>query len=76
MKDERAAFREYYGLGRCRAGKDGECCWSQCPQVRDKEPEGTGKDTAPWMLRMTNYDHPTTPYPGRAVPESKVEVTT
>lgn len=27
----------------CRAGRDGECNWSLCPQHRDKEPETTGR---------------------------------
>lgn len=29
--------------GRCRAGSDGDCDWPGCPQVRDGEPEKTGR---------------------------------
>lgn len=28
---------------RCHAGRDGECNWKDCPQIRDKEPEATGR---------------------------------
>lgn len=28
----------------CRAGSDGECYWRYCPQLRDGEPEKTGRD--------------------------------
>lgn len=27
----------------CRAGRDGECNWAKCPQLRDGEPAGTGR---------------------------------
>jgi len=27
----------------CHAGRDGECCWPYCPQLRDGEPEATGR---------------------------------
>jgi hypothetical protein len=27
----------------CHAGKDGECNWDECPQLRDKEPRATGR---------------------------------
>jgi len=27
----------------CRAGSDGECRWAECPQLRDREPEETGR---------------------------------
>ncbi len=26
---------------RCHAGRDGDCIWEHCPQLRDKEPEST-----------------------------------
>lgn len=36
---------------RCQSGKDGECYWDGCPQLRDKEPHKTGRhcplDTLP-----------------------------
>lgn len=28
---------------RCHGGSDGDCYWSGCPQLRDGEPEGTGR---------------------------------
>lgn len=27
----------------CQAGSDGECFWPHCPQIRDGEPEKTGR---------------------------------
>ena len=27
----------------CAAGKDGECNWADCPQLRDGEPEKSGR---------------------------------
>jgi len=27
----------------CHAGQDGDCRWSECPQLRDREPEETGR---------------------------------
>lgn len=27
----------------CRAGKDGECNWAECPQNRDGEPAKSGR---------------------------------
>ena len=27
----------------CRAGSDGDCSWADCPQVRDGEPQATGR---------------------------------
>jgi hypothetical protein len=27
----------------CRACSDGECFWSECPQLRDNEPHATGR---------------------------------
>lgn len=27
----------------CHAGKDGDCYWKECPQLRDKEPETSGR---------------------------------
>jgi hypothetical protein len=29
--------------GCCHAGRDGDCCWEKCPQIRDKEPKSTGR---------------------------------
>ncbi len=28
---------------RCRAAKDGDCIWEDCPQLRDGEPRATGR---------------------------------
>ena len=35
----------YYGgtLG-CHSHEDGDCYWKGCPQLRDKEPEKTGRN--------------------------------
>ena len=30
-------------LARCHSGRDGDCVWSECPQLRDNEPEKTGR---------------------------------
>lgn len=27
----------------CHAGRDGDCSWKGCPQLRDNEPESTGR---------------------------------
>ena len=38
------SVRRYYGLETdCRAGKDGDCTWKQCPQLSDGEPRKTGR---------------------------------
>ena len=31
------------GIPGCHAGKDGDCCWEKCPQIRDDEPKKTGR---------------------------------
>lgn len=31
------------GGGTCRSCMDGECFWSECPQLRDGEPTKTGR---------------------------------
>jgi hypothetical protein len=37
-------FLDYYKLqNRCHAGRDGECNWKGCPQLRDGEPEKSGR---------------------------------
>lgn len=36
---------------RCHAGRDGECYWKGCPQLRDREPEATGRDCPLWDWR-------------------------
>ena len=33
---------------KCRSGSDGECFWEQCPQLRDGEPERSGRDCPLW----------------------------
>lgn len=37
------ALRKISAREKCRAGKDGECFWADCPQNRDKEPGKTGR---------------------------------
>lgn len=27
----------------CHAGRDGDCIWKECPQIKDNEPETTGR---------------------------------
>lgn len=36
---------ELYGGDKCmcHSGQDGDCGWKHCPQIRDKEPETTGR---------------------------------
>lgn len=31
------------GSGGCRAGRDGDCSWKGCPQIKDGEPAKTGR---------------------------------
>ncbi len=33
---------------RCHAGKDGDCIWTDCPQLRDSEPIATGRACPLW----------------------------
>jgi hypothetical protein len=41
---EGRSFRMYYGLATgCHAGSDGECSWKECPQLRDGEPDKSGR---------------------------------
>jgi len=30
-------------VDKCQSDADGECNWDQCPQLRDAEPETTGR---------------------------------
>lgn len=42
--DTGRVFRLHYGLATgCCAGTDGECLWKDCPQLRDGEPEKSGR---------------------------------
>lgn len=42
-KAERERLR-YYGLiNDCHSDRDGECDWKKCPQLRDNEPEKSGR---------------------------------
>lgn len=34
---------DYRGSRRCKADQDGECHWKECPQIRDMEPDSTGR---------------------------------
>lgn len=37
-------FAESYDpVGECHSGRDGECGWKDCPQIRDGEPKKTGR---------------------------------
>lgn len=39
-----ADMRVYYGLAMgCHAGRDGDCTWRDCPQLRDDEPVRSGR---------------------------------
>ena len=33
----------------CHAGRDGDCTWSGCPQLRDGEPKATGRNCPFWQ---------------------------
>lgn len=35
--------------GYCRADRDGDCSWDECPQLRDGEPEASGR-SCPFVL--------------------------
>jgi mannitol-specific phosphotransferase system IIBC component len=35
--------RQYYGHGSCRSDRDGDCRWMHCPQLKDGEPERSGR---------------------------------
>lgn len=41
--DTRAFYDEDGRFTRCRAGSDGDCVWSACPQLRDGEPAASGR---------------------------------
>jgi len=30
-------------MTRCQSDSDGDCSWAHCPQLRDNEPETTGR---------------------------------
>jgi hypothetical protein len=32
----------------CHADRDGDCFWALCPQIRDGEPESTGRSCPLW----------------------------
>ena len=34
----------------CHAGRDGDCSWFHCPQIRDGEPFLTGRDCPLWDI--------------------------
>lgn len=36
-------LQKAYQPRRCRAHADGDCTWSECPQLRDDEPHRTGR---------------------------------
>ncbi len=36
-------MQEYYQPNRCHSCSDGECFWKDCPQLRDGEPEKSGR---------------------------------
>lgn len=39
----------------CHAGKDGECNHPNCPQIRDGEPEKTGRSCPLWDVHKDIY---------------------
>lgn len=40
-------FTGQQGKG-CHAGKDGDCIWPECPQLRDNEPAASGRSCPLW----------------------------
>ena len=30
-------------VNKCHGDRDGDCSWSDCPQIRDGEPDATGR---------------------------------
>jgi len=36
-------MQQYYQPRDCRAHADGDCTWSDCPQLRDGEPRKSGR---------------------------------
>jgi hypothetical protein len=45
QEPERVARPEPVG---CRAGRDGDCYWTKCPQLRDGEPRKSGRSCPRW----------------------------
>lgn len=43
----------------CRAGRDGDCYWAHCPQLRDGEPESTGRSCP--FPHFTDHPEPIKP---------------
>jgi len=41
---------------RCRSKMDGDCYWSGCPQLRDGEPEDSGRHCPLDRLEEEEYD--------------------
>jgi hypothetical protein len=33
-----AYYKPVVTLNQCHSGRDGDCTWEQCPQLRDNEP--------------------------------------
>lgn len=38
-------------LNECHAGKDGDCIWPECPQLKDGEPAATGRTCPLWKAQ-------------------------
>lgn len=68
---EAKAFRDYYtdeeDRTACRAAKDGDCVWAECPQTRDGEPAKSGRhcplDNPEAARREAEADAPPPPAP-------------
>lgn len=37
------ALRSVIAMISCHGERDGECCWEHCPQLRDNEPQTSGR---------------------------------
>ena len=41
--------KDFIKNNRCHADSDGDCYWELCPQIRDNEPETTGRSCPLWL---------------------------
>jgi hypothetical protein len=69
-----ATLREDTEHRHCRGGRDGECVWKLCPQIRDGEPTrserhcplDTRNDDGDCTAKCGTFDQaPPTPRPGK-----------
>lgn len=50
------AERPWIRPGICHADRDGECHWSECPQLRDGEPAKSGRSCPIWTAEPEDDD--------------------